>query len=336
MQIQFNSIPLVISAIVNVAQQVTDDWILELMGHDGWAMNLTMQPGDMILYESHSIIHGRPYPLNGQFYANCFFHFEPIGYTEQYYANLERRRRDSSNDSTGITIKTTKERYEAALARAVEPTSTSQSLSTESVSENTAATATMIPLKLPHDIPDGTIEAQRWRQEFEFHRVTLHHEGWEDINEDLFPKVIPKKNHPKKNTVGATNAHIAAARNDMVHLREVARTDRKSLDTPDVNGWYPLHEAARGGGTDAVRFLVEEIGVADINARTNDGQGGTALWWAEHTGLPADHEIIIILKRNGAVSIAPFQKKKPSIWDKVGAMNKKSADDEDDGEEKEK
>jgi prolyl 4-hydroxylase len=38
-----------------------------------------MAPGDMVLYESHSVIHGRPFPLNGKFYANVFVHFEPVG-----------------------------------------------------------------------------------------------------------------------------------------------------------------------------------------------------------------------------------------------------------------
>jgi hypothetical protein len=32
--------------------------------------------GDMVLYESHSVIHGRPFPLKGKFYANIFIHFE--------------------------------------------------------------------------------------------------------------------------------------------------------------------------------------------------------------------------------------------------------------------
>jgi prolyl 4-hydroxylase len=35
--------------------------------------------GDMVLYESHSVIHGRPFPLKGRSYANVFAHFEPIG-----------------------------------------------------------------------------------------------------------------------------------------------------------------------------------------------------------------------------------------------------------------
>lgn len=30
-----------------------------------------------MLYESHSVIHGRPFPLRGKFFANIFVHFEP-------------------------------------------------------------------------------------------------------------------------------------------------------------------------------------------------------------------------------------------------------------------
>ena len=52
---------------------------LEVYGHDGVATNVTMEPGDMVLYESHSVIHGRPFPMQGRFYANVFAHFEPIG-----------------------------------------------------------------------------------------------------------------------------------------------------------------------------------------------------------------------------------------------------------------
>jgi prolyl 4-hydroxylase len=35
-----------------------------------------MEPGDMVLYESHSVIHGRPFPMKGRFFANIFIHFE--------------------------------------------------------------------------------------------------------------------------------------------------------------------------------------------------------------------------------------------------------------------
>jgi len=69
--------PLINSCIINVAQDVEEPWPLEVIGHDGIARNITMEPGDMVLYESHSIIHGRPFPLKGKYYANAFIHFKP-------------------------------------------------------------------------------------------------------------------------------------------------------------------------------------------------------------------------------------------------------------------
>ena len=69
-------LPLVSSAIINVAQDLDEPWPLEVYGHDGKATNVTMEPGDMVLYESHSVLHGRPFPLKGRFMANIFVHFE--------------------------------------------------------------------------------------------------------------------------------------------------------------------------------------------------------------------------------------------------------------------
>jgi prolyl 4-hydroxylase len=50
--------PLVTSAIINVDQDVDETWPLEVWGHDGKPYNISMEPGDMVLYESHTIIHG--------------------------------------------------------------------------------------------------------------------------------------------------------------------------------------------------------------------------------------------------------------------------------------
>jgi len=69
--------PLVTSAIINVAQDVDEDWPLEVVGHDGNAYNITMKAGDLVLYESHSLIHGRPFPMKGRYFANIFLHFQP-------------------------------------------------------------------------------------------------------------------------------------------------------------------------------------------------------------------------------------------------------------------
>ena len=72
-------IPLVLSAIINVAQDVDEPWPLEVYDHNGQAHNVTMEPGDMVLYESSSIIHGRPFPMRGRYFANVFVHMEVLG-----------------------------------------------------------------------------------------------------------------------------------------------------------------------------------------------------------------------------------------------------------------
>jgi len=87
-------LPLVSSAIVNVAQDVDEPWPIEVIGHDGQAHNVTMEPGDMVLYESHSILHGRPFPMKGRFFANVFIHFEPTGHTLRHDAKMDHGRED--------------------------------------------------------------------------------------------------------------------------------------------------------------------------------------------------------------------------------------------------
>lgn len=87
MSTHVDRLPLVSSAIINVDSDVDEPWPLEVIGHDGKAYNVTMEPGDMVLYESHSVLHGRPYPLKGRFVANLFVHFEPIGHSLRHDPN---------------------------------------------------------------------------------------------------------------------------------------------------------------------------------------------------------------------------------------------------------
>jgi len=51
-------LPLVASAMINVAQDVDEPWPFEMYDHTGRAHNITLDPGDMLLFESHSVIHG--------------------------------------------------------------------------------------------------------------------------------------------------------------------------------------------------------------------------------------------------------------------------------------
>jgi hypothetical protein len=64
-------LPLVSSAIINVDQDVDSDWPIEVYDHSGRGHNVSMKPGDMVLYESHTVLHGRPFPMQGKHYVSC-------------------------------------------------------------------------------------------------------------------------------------------------------------------------------------------------------------------------------------------------------------------------
>ena len=58
--------PFVISAVIRVAEEDMDEpWIIEMIGHDRKAYNVSLEVGEMLLYEGASVIHGRPFAMNG-------------------------------------------------------------------------------------------------------------------------------------------------------------------------------------------------------------------------------------------------------------------------------
>jgi len=68
----------VVSAIINVDQAVERDWPLLILDHEGNEHNVTMKPGDMVLYESARLLHGRPDVFLGEHYDNIFIHYKPV------------------------------------------------------------------------------------------------------------------------------------------------------------------------------------------------------------------------------------------------------------------
>lgn len=75
----------VVSAILQIDQDVDDDWPLEVIRMDtGEKVRIAMEPGDMVFYESARLIHGRPSAVKGKFYANAFLHFRPLQWAGQY------------------------------------------------------------------------------------------------------------------------------------------------------------------------------------------------------------------------------------------------------------
>jgi len=83
----------VISAILNIAQQVEEPWPLQIVDHDGKHHKIYLKPGEMasapklkrrtmdwltqVWYESASLVHARSKPLNGSAFENLFVHYMP-------------------------------------------------------------------------------------------------------------------------------------------------------------------------------------------------------------------------------------------------------------------
>ena len=75
-------LPVAASAIIHIDQSVNEVWPLVLVDHQGKEIVLHLAPGDMVIYESHSVLLGRPYPLNGDYQANLLVQFTPGKYMD--------------------------------------------------------------------------------------------------------------------------------------------------------------------------------------------------------------------------------------------------------------
>lgn len=67
----------VISAVLQIDQKVHSPWPFILINHSGKKKKIHLQPGEMLLYESCTIRHGRQFPLDGDYYDNLFVHLTP-------------------------------------------------------------------------------------------------------------------------------------------------------------------------------------------------------------------------------------------------------------------
>ena len=68
----------IISAILNIAQDVEEEWPLQITDHMERDHFINLAPGEILLYEGGRLPHGRPAPLVGKSYANIFLHFRPV------------------------------------------------------------------------------------------------------------------------------------------------------------------------------------------------------------------------------------------------------------------
>ena len=61
-----------------VFQEVDQPWPLTLVDLKGRKRKIFLDSGDMLLYESAKVPHGRQFPFSGTFYDNLFVHFYPL------------------------------------------------------------------------------------------------------------------------------------------------------------------------------------------------------------------------------------------------------------------
>ena len=59
---------------------MNDDWPLMAIDFQGNKQSIFLKPGEMLLYESATVPHGRMEPLNGDYFDNMFVHFYPNQY----------------------------------------------------------------------------------------------------------------------------------------------------------------------------------------------------------------------------------------------------------------
>eukprot|EP00472_Partenskyella_glossopodia_P005502 CAMPEP_0197523972 /NCGR_PEP_ID=MMETSP1318-20131121/8772_1 /TAXON_ID=552666 /ORGANISM="Partenskyella glossopodia, Strain RCC365" /LENGTH=380 /DNA_ID=CAMNT_0043076807 /DNA_START=132 /DNA_END=1274 /DNA_ORIENTATION=+ len=68
----------VVSAIMHIADSSDHEWPLNIFDHEGNEHNVTIAPGEMVLYESATCRHGRPSKFQGDYYVNAFAHYRPV------------------------------------------------------------------------------------------------------------------------------------------------------------------------------------------------------------------------------------------------------------------
>ena len=67
----------IISSTICVDAALEAPWPLFLEDIFGEIHEINLEPGELLLYEGARLIHGRPWPLEGDYYAGLFVHYRP-------------------------------------------------------------------------------------------------------------------------------------------------------------------------------------------------------------------------------------------------------------------
>lgn len=244
--------PLVTSAIINVDQDLDEPWPIEVYAHDGKAYNITMEPGDMVLYESHSVLHGRPFRMKGRHFANIFIHFEPTGHSLRHNAKEAAAHAEAGNHH---------ERYKKDAAAGL--------------GGHEAAESDGMPAYILH----GSIEEERWRRSHPSNKrsarkdsfatgSTPAHRAAQKGDADELSTVIDKLEHllDAKDANGWTPLHEGArgGHEEVVKLllKKGAGVNERTMEG---KGETPLYWSIKNNGEDhPVSLLLKEFGGLNI------------------------------------------------------------------------
>ena len=121
--------------------------------HNGLAYNVSIHPGQVLLYESLSVLHGQPAPLKGRFSAYIIYiHFIPLGFS--WFEWEQKRKKKLVHPLHAQHL------YNQKL----------ELFKTQSITDSLDKKKTDITL--PHFISSGSIEADRWKQQLRYKPVS--------------------------------------------------------------------------------------------------------------------------------------------------------------------
>ena len=296
-------LPLVSSALIQVAQDLDEPGPVEVYDHAGKAHNVTMLPGDMVLYESHSVLHGRPFPLKGRFYANIFVHFKPIDHDAINEEELAERSKDtSSNMAQGIKKFFSRPKkpdvisgHEQSNHDPVEIRRHKDAIAAEAAVE---AEAFLLPSE-QEERSEGEEEEEE-QAEMEAAEEAAEKASLEAGEDDIRLEENDIKD-------GRTALHVAAGRGDLTAVQRLLKVvidgaESDLLHARDANDWQAIHECARAGHLDVLEYLVSQG--ADLAAQTKGG--GSVLYWARRN-LDEHHPVIEYLEELGAPDIEEIE-----------------------------
>jgi prolyl 4-hydroxylase len=68
----------VVSSTICVDHRLRNPWPLHIEDLQGKTHEVSIEPGEMVFFEGARLKHGRPQPLEGDYYASIFVHYTPL------------------------------------------------------------------------------------------------------------------------------------------------------------------------------------------------------------------------------------------------------------------